>query len=124
MDGWSEPERDEKGPMRWTISRTAHLSLPVRCSKGVRLHLVAAYAVSTRNLDSLKLSLNGRPIQYRRGSADGNTVYEADLDAQAFASSPLPTLEIAVDHLDQPVGGNRRLGIAIRRVEIVPISPP
>lgn len=124
MDGWSEPERDDKGPVRWTISHTAHLSLPVRCSKGVRLHLVAAYAVTTGNLNSLKLSLNGRPIQYRRGSEDGDTVYEADLDAQALASSPLPTLQIAVDHLDQPVKGNRRLGIAIRRVEIVPTDPP
>ena len=25
MDGWSVPERDDKGPVRWTISRAAHL---------------------------------------------------------------------------------------------------
>jgi hypothetical protein len=51
--------------------------------------VVAADAVSNRSIDSLKLSVNGRPVRYRRTSEDGNIVYEA-----AVGTSPLPRLEI------------------------------
>ena len=108
MDGWSEPERDDNGPVRWTVSRAAHLSLPARCSGRVRLRVVAAYAVSNRNIDSLQLSLNGRPIQYRRDvRGRKHRSMRRNSIAQAFATSPLPKLEIAVDQLDQPPGGSR-----------------
>jgi hypothetical protein len=122
LDGWSEPERDDKGPMRWTISRAAHLSLPARCSGRLLLRVVAAYAVSNRNIDRLQLSVNGQPLSYHRTSDGGNIVYEAELDSQALSASPLPKLQLGVDQLDTVPGDNREFGIAIRRVEVLPVA--
>ena len=122
MDGWSEPERDEKGPVRWTISRAAHLGLPLGCSGPLLLRVVAAYAVSARNLDQLQLSVDGHPLPYRRTSDGGNIVYEAELDTRALSASPLPKLQIGVDQLDTVPGASREFGIAIRRVELLPAA--
>ena len=118
MDGWSEPERDDKGPIRWTISRAAHLSLPARCDGPLLLRVVAA--VSDRKVEGLQLSVNGRPLPYRRTARDGNIVYEAELDSQALSAPPLPELQIRVNQLDKVPGPSRQFGIAVRRIEVLP----
>jgi hypothetical protein len=120
MDGWSAAERDDKGPMRWTITKEAHLSLPASCAGRARLRVVAAYAVSKHNSESVNLKVNGQPIAYRRASSDGNIVYEAELDPRIVSASPLLKLEIGVDELDTVPGATRRFGIAVRRVEVLP----
>ena len=124
MDGWSVAERDDKGPVRWTMSRAAELSLPAACDGRSRLRVVAAYAVSQRNVEDLKLTINGQRLGYRRTMSDGNIIYEAELDPQLVAASPLLQLEIGVDQLDTPPGASRQLGIAIRRVEVLPGGDP
>ena len=105
MDGWSEPERDDKGPIRWTISRAAHLSLPARCDGPLLLRVVAA--VSDRKVEGLQPSVNGRAL-------------EAELDSQALSAPPLPELQIRVNQLDKVPGPSRQFGIAVRRIEVLP----
>ena len=124
MDGWSAAEQDDKGPMRWTVSRVAQMSLPTTCNGRSLLRVVAAYAVSQRNIEDLTLRVNGQRLGYRRTLSDGNVIFEAELDPQLIAASPLLKLEIGVDQLDTPPGATRQLGIGIRRVEIVPIGDP
>ena len=106
--------------MRWIISKVAELRLPARCPSRSRLRIVAGYAVSTRKTESLHLRVNGRTIAYHRKSSDGDIVYEAELDPRIVATSPLLRVEIDVDELDTVPGNKRPLGIAIRKVEILP----
>ena len=120
--GWGEGERDAKGPVRWTISRSARLSFATSCDRRSRLRVVAAYAVSMRNVERLTLRANGQKLGYRRSFSDGDIVYEAELDPQILTARPLLDIDLGVDALDTPAGGARRLEIAIRRVEIAPIE--
>jgi hypothetical protein len=122
MDGWSAAERDDKGPMRWTVSKAAELSLPASCNGRSLLRIVAAYAVSQRNVEDLKLMVNGQPLVYRRGVSDGNIVYEAELDAQLVSALPLLKIELGVNQLDTVPGATRQLGIAVRQIEISPLE--
>ena len=87
-----------------------------------RLRVVAAYAVSNRNIEDLKLSVNGQRIEYRRTFKDGNTIYEADLDPQSVAARLCP--DSRSPSTNSTPAWNSQLGIGIRRVEIVPIADP
>ena len=120
--GWGEGERDDRGPVRWTTSLSARLSFATSCDRRSRLRVVAAYAVSMRNVERLALRANGQKLGYRRSFSDGDIVYEAELDPQVLTARPLLDIDLGVDALDTPAGGARRLGIAIRRVEIAPIE--
>jgi hypothetical protein len=120
LNGWGEPERDGKGPFRWTVSRAADLTLPAACGDSAYLRVTAAYAVSMRNIEKLKLRVNGRSLAYTRTVSAGNVVYEAVLDARVVAGSPLLRVEFGVDAVDTVPGDSRQLGVAIRAVEILP----
>ena len=117
-------ERDERGPFRWTTSRSARLTLPSDCRNRALLRVVAASALSTRNIDDLELDANGHKLQYRRMIADGNVVYEAELPAQIVGQKPLLDIDLAVSALDSVPNATRQFGIAIRRIEIQPADRP
>jgi hypothetical protein len=120
MSGWSVAEHDDRGAMRWIISKVAELRLPARWPSRSRLRIVAGYAVSKRKTESLRLTGNGRAIAGHRRSSGGGIVYEAQLDPHIIATSPLPRVESDVDQLDAVPGNKRPFGIAIRKVEILP----
>jgi hypothetical protein len=120
-DGWSEGERDDKGPVRWTMSRSARLIFPATCDGHLLLRVVVAYAISMRNIERLNVMVNGRNLSYHRTFADGNVVYEAEFDRR-IVTGPLFEIDLAVDALQTPPGGTRSLGIAVRRVEVLPIK--
>lgn len=123
-EGWSLPEQDADGPVRWTISPTAQVILPWACTESVILRVVVAYAVSIANIEGLVLRGNGFKLPYRRRFIDGNQVYEAALSRQIFSKSPILRLDLSVGALDKVEGaGNRRFGVAVRRVEIRLASP-
>jgi hypothetical protein len=120
--GWDAREQDARGPVRWTTSLSARLTFATSCGRRSLLKVVAAYALSMRNIEHLTLLANGRQLDYRRTFSDGNIVYEAELDQQTLSARPLLDIDLGVDFLDAPAGVARRLGIAIRSVEIVPIE--
>jgi hypothetical protein len=122
--GWSIAERDERGPFRWTTSRSARLTLPSDCRNRALLRVFAASALSTRNIDNLELDANGHKLQYRRMIADGEFVYEAELPAEIVGQKPLIDIDFAVSALDSFPNATRQFGIAIRRVEIRPADRP
>lgn len=120
MEGWSVAERDAKGPLRWTVSPSARVSLPANCHRPSLLRVVAVGALSTRNIERVRLTANGRNLDYRRSTMDGDIMYEAQIDLRILTARPLLDIEIGVDALDSVPGAARKVGIAIRRVEIVP----
>jgi hypothetical protein len=120
--GWGVRERDEKGPMRWTTSRSARLTLPSGCRNRSILRVIVAYAVSARNIEGLTLYVNGQRLQYHRKFADGNSVYEAQLPSAALSARPVLDVDLVVGSLDILPGVARQFGVAVRRVEIVPMS--
>jgi hypothetical protein len=123
MEGWSVGERDERGPLRWTISRSARLTLPADCRGRLLLRVVVGFALSTRNIEGLKLRLNGRDLNSRRTlMSDSNYVYEAEIDPGTASSGLLFNLELAVPELDHLKGATREFGIAVRQVQILPIQ--
>ena len=119
--GWSVGERDAKGPVRWTISRSARLTLPAGCHGRSILRVVVAYAMSARNIEHLTLRINGEKLQYRRMVADGNVVYEAEVPPTMLTDGPLLNIDFDVDALDTLPGAARQFGVAVRRVELLPI---
>jgi hypothetical protein len=124
LAGWSIAERDERGPFRWTTSRSARLTLPSDCRNRALLRVFAASALSTRNIDNLELDANGHKLQYRRMIADGEFVYEAELPAEIVGQKPLLDIDLAVSALDSIPNATRQFGIAIRQVEIQPADRP
>src|SRR5262245_36510098 len=122
--GWSIAERDERGPFRWTTSRSARLTLPSDCRNRALLRVVAASALSPRNIDNLDLDANGHKLQYRRIIVDGEVVYEAELPAEVVGQKPLLDIDLAVSALDSIPNATRQFGIAIRQVEIQPADRP
>jgi hypothetical protein len=118
--GWSVGERDSKGPVRWTISRSARLTLPAGCHSRSILRVVVAYAISMRNIEHLTLRINGEKLHYRRSVADGNVVYEADVPPTSLTAGSLLNIDFDVDALDTLPGAARQFGVAVRRVELLP----
>jgi hypothetical protein len=116
--GWSIPERDEKGPVRWTISPSARLTFPAACQGRSNLRVVVANAASTRDIADLSLRVNGQKVPYRRRSEDGNVIYDVDLSAKQISSSPILNIDFVVGGLDFLGGTTRKFGVAVRRVEI------
>ena len=102
LDGWSGGERDEKGGVRWTISRSARIAAPYHCHGRLHLSIVVAYALSRQNIDGLRLSVNGQDLNYRRSTSEGNYVLEADFDGRATGSErpALLNIELRVPQLD------------------------
>jgi hypothetical protein len=119
--GWSVPERDAKGPVRWTTSRSARVTLPAGCHSPSILRVVVGYAISERNIEHLTLRINGQRLQYRRVVADGNVVYETEPLPTALTAGPLLNLDFDVDALDTLPGAARQFGVAVRRVELIPV---
>ena len=74
-----------------------------------------------RNIEHLSVMVNGRNLSYHRTLVDGNVVYEAEFDRR-IVTGPLFEIDLAVDALQTPPGGTRSLGIAVRRVEVLPIK--
>jgi hypothetical protein len=120
--GWSWRDQDVKGPVRWTTSPSARLTFPAACQGRSSLRVVVAYAISMRNIDKLKLRVNGHTLPYRRMFADGNVIYDADLSADQMSERPLLNLDFVVESLDILPGAARQFGIAVRRVEIRPVQ--
>jgi len=119
--GWSVGERDAKGPMRWTISRSARLTLPAACHSPSILRVVVGYAISTRNIERLTLRVNGEKLHYRRTVAEGNIVYEAEVAPTTLNAGPLLNIDFDVDSLDTLPGADaRQFGVMVRRVELLP----
>jgi hypothetical protein len=125
LNGWSEGERDDRGPVRWTSSRSARLTFPASCSGRAVLRVIVAYGVSMRPIESLRLSVNGQRVAYRRERTGGNFVYEAELDARVLSDRPILRLDLEVDVLDTVAGAARQFGVAVRGVEILsaPLQP-
>ena len=120
LSGWGDAESDSKGPVRWTLAHAAQLILPLTCDDGAVMRVTAAYAVSMRNIDGLRLTVNGETLPYRRRASDGDIIYEADLGASMMARSPSLRIGFEESELERVPGANRRFGIAIRAVEILP----
>jgi hypothetical protein len=109
--------------VRWTISRSARLTLPASCQSRSILRVVVAYAISTQNIERLTLRINGEKLQYRRTMTDNNNfVYEAEVPPTTLIAGPLLNIDFDVDALDTLPGAARQFGVAIRRVEIIPIG--
>jgi hypothetical protein len=121
LSGWDVVERDPKGPIRWTINRSARLTLPADCHDRSFLRVVVAYAISTRNIENLTLRVNGEKLPYRRTMTDGNVVYETDALPTTLTAGPLLNIDFDVDALDSLPGAARQFGVAVRRVELIPI---
>jgi hypothetical protein len=121
--GWSVPQRDGKGGVRWTVSTSAHLTFPAACPDHSTLRVVVGFAVTSRNLDGLVLRANGQRLWYRRQTTDEGLVYEAELPTGILSAGPTVDIELAVRALDIAPGDNRRLGVAVRRIEILPPVP-
>ena len=122
LSGWGVEERDPKGPMRWTINRSARLTLPAACHDRSFLRVVVAYAISMRNIEGLTLRVNGEKLPYRRTITDGNVVYETDALPTTLTAGPLLNIDFDVDALDSLPGAARQFGVAVRRVELIPIK--
>jgi hypothetical protein len=122
LSGWSVDERDEKGPMRWTTSRSARLTLPSACRNRSILRVIVAYAVSRRNIEDLALYVDGQKLRYHRTFSDGDFVYEAELPSAALSARPVLDIELVVGSLDILPGAAHRFGVAVRRMEIVPVG--
>ena len=122
LDGWSVGERDHHGPVRWTTSRSARITLPNNCRGRTRLRIVAAYVLSPQNIEGLKLRINGRELNYRRSTSDGNYILQAEVDERTIGSDPLLNIELQVPHLDTLPDDRRAFGVAVRRVEISEIQ--
>jgi hypothetical protein len=121
LSGWSVGERDPKGPIRWTINRSARLTFPAGCHERSFLRVVVAYALSMRNIENLTLRVNGEKLPYRRTMRDGNVVYETDALPTTLTAGPLLNIDFDVDALDSLPGAVRQFGVAVRRVELMPI---
>jgi len=120
--GWSIGERDQHGPMRWTTSHAARLTLPSDCRDRSALRVTVAYALSTRNIEELALFVNGQKLRYDRRSVDGNFVYEAQVPQDALSARRVLDVELVVNSLDIIPGAERQFGVAVRRVEIAPLD--
>jgi hypothetical protein len=118
--GWGERERDEKGPLRWTTSLSSRVALPSGCPNRSVLRLVVGYAASMRNIENLNLYANGHKLQYHRKLADGNFVYETELSPALVSERPVLNIDLVVHSLHTVPGATRPLGVAVRRIEIVP----
>src|SRR5262249_40439320 len=115
----SAGERDDKGGFRWTISRSARIAVPNGCHGRRRLSVVVAYALSPRNIEGLRLRVNGQELNYRRSRSEGNYVLQAEFDEREAGSEPLPlNIELRVPQLDTLPDAAREFGVAVRRVEI------
>lgn len=121
MTGWSVRENDERGPVRWTTSRSARLTLPSDCRDLSTLRVIVAYAVTERNLENLALHVNGHALNTRRFFADGNIIYESELPPN-LASSSIVNIDFLVDSLDAVPGAKRQFGVAVRRIEVFPLG--
>jgi len=86
------------------------------------LRVVGAYAPSMRNIEGLKLRVNGRKLDYRRAPTDGNFIYQAEFDPSTLSTGPLLNVDLQVDALDTLPGATRNFGIAVRRVEVLPVK--
>jgi hypothetical protein len=118
--GWSVPERDGKGAFRWTTSTSARLTFPAACPDHSTLRVVVAFSITSHNLDDLAIRVNGQKLQYQRQTTDGSLVYEAELPAGILSAGPTVDLELGVRSLDAVPDDTRRLGVAVRRIEILP----
>jgi hypothetical protein len=119
--GWSVPERDNRGPVRWTTSSVAQVILPPACADHAILRVVVAYAVSMTNIEGLVLRANGQTLRHRRQVVDGNQVYEAELPQQVFSKGQILRLDLAVRKLDKvEQSKERQFGVAVRMIEIRP----
>ena len=74
-----------------------------------------------RNIEGLTLRVNGEKLPYRRTMTDGNIVYETGALPTTLTAGPLLNIDFGVDALDTLPGVVRQFGVAVRRVELIPI---
>ena len=127
-EGWYPPQRDEAGVIyRWTgPQRFSNLDLPP-LSGHTLIRIGISGWISTRILDSLKLSVNGCRIPFERHAGDGCVVLAGTLGASALQPDACPQLVLEVAETLRPCdvthGQNpdqRQLGVAIAWIEVSP----
>jgi hypothetical protein len=104
-----------------TKNRSARLTFPAGCHDRSFLRVVVAYALSVRNIEGLTLRINGEKLPYRRTMTDSNVVYETDALPTTLTAGPVLNIDFDVDALDTLPGTARQFGVAVRRVELIPI---
>src|SRR5262249_25707705 len=122
MKGFSVAQNNDTGAARWTIAARAEAILPTRCSGPTRIRVVAS-ALSTRNLDDLRIEVNSRRVKVVRIRAPGGELYEGDVPDGVLRDG-LAIVALKVKQLDTVPGEQRGFGIAVRRIEISPRSAP
>lgn len=125
--GWYEPEGPADAAWRWTgPERASMLRLEVDTSRPLRLRFWVAMEIRPCLVDSLQVTVNGRPLALRREAnpSGGGYLCEAQVPAWGGPAGPLQLVFVLEDTV-QPValglsGDVRRLGIALKWLELGP----
>ncbi len=125
---WHPAESDGHGAFRWSAARESALEVPWSTLPGepAMLRVGLAYLLEGTDLGALGFTVDGFPVALERaGDAAGGPVLEAELPAvgdhrRRFARVVVrsPALRRPCD-LDPANPDRRRLGVALRWVEIV-----
>ncbi len=121
--GFSVPEKDDTGPFRWTVARTASIVV-VPCSGPMRIKVEVAFAVTEENLSGLRIALSGRPLHLQAEHDASGTVLEGHVDGMESAEGKPVDLSLEVPKLDTVSGADRQFGVAVRSISVEPEEKP
>ena len=125
---WHPAERDAQGAFRWSAARDAALEVPWSTPAGepAKLRMGVAYLLRGADLGELGASVDGFPVALERGADEaGGPVLEAELPAAGDHRRRLARVVVRTPALRRPCDldpanpDRRRLGVALRWVEIV-----
>jgi len=125
---WHPAEHDAHGAFRWSAVREAALEVPWATPAGepAKLRLALAYLLEGTDLAALTVAVDGFPVALERAAdAAGGPVLEAELPAAGDHRRRLARVVVRAPALRRPCDldpdnpDRRRLGVALRWVEIV-----
>lgn len=125
---WHPAERDGLGAFRWSAAREAALEVPWSTPPGepAKLRLGFAYLLEGTDLGALEVAVDAFPVALERTPDEaGGPVLEAELPAAGDHRRRLARVVVRAPALRRPCDldpanpDRRRLGVALRWVEIV-----
>jgi hypothetical protein len=120
--GFDAMASDQYGPYRWTTSVVSHISMSDKCTgNGSTVRAVVAFSSNMRTLNSFGIEVNGASVALTRRFVRGGFLFQGEIPPGALRATNGHQLDVAisVSRLDLQPGTDRRLGVALRRVEFL-----
>jgi hypothetical protein len=123
--GWSVPERTPDGKLafQWMASTSATVSMPLTCQGAATLQFHAISAMAPDILSSLRVSVDGQPVDVESRVDATGTAISARLGPEVLRRADGDhQVMLSVDRTVVPSGGDRTLAVAFDRIQVTPAS--